>query len=99
AAQDEAAEAVAQRQRIAIRPVAGAKLALEVRGPDLIHRTGRLRPRARDRGLMAAPRSNQAARLQLRTLRRSTRPRRVGLLPRPDRQQLLGPPVRMALAV
>src|SRR5436190_4176929 len=76
AAEHEAAEAVAQRQRIAVRAITGPKFAFEIRCPHLVGPTGRCerRPRHGGRAVRATPWRDQAGPLQQPRDRGSRRP-------------------------
>src|SRR5262245_20277208 len=91
-----ATEPVAQGQRIAIDGIAGPELPFEVGRPHVVRACGRQqgRPR-RARAIAAAPRADQAPRLQQRAARRSGRPHRLGLLTAEHHQQLARTPRRM----
>ena len=93
-----AAEPVSQRQRIAVHPVARAELALEIGGPRRIRPGDGGQPVRPVRHCpSAAARHDHAVSPQQVADGRLTRPGRRRVVASHRRQQLLGPPARMAV--
>jgi len=95
-AEHESAEPVTQRQRIAVHAIAGPKLPFEVRGPRLIDAgDGGDRRVATDVWTAWPLRHDQSLGFEMVADRRPTRPRRLAIPTRRDRQEFGRPPTGM----